>query len=198
MTSNLYSDDVFPNSHECLEHALPQAEFKQVVAYQIVLNHHDLISHTTIPAVVRQEASTHKKLIRLDGQRIVYQQHAFKQQQDQSISILSPTSPSGCIESPVRNRLGVLQTESGRAVRKRAWNEPKMCSFSAISYILYQISLTSNIAQYCNKTNHIGSLYNGLSLYTARLYKSTPIVWRYTDCGNSGRCELAQRITARP
>ena len=131
--SNLYSYNVFPNSHECLKHALPQNEFKQEVAYQNVLNHHDLISHTTIPAVVRQEASTHKKLIRLDGQRIVYQQHAFKQQQDQSISILSPTSPSGCIESPVRNRLGVLQTESGRAVRKRAWNEPK-CALSARSH----------------------------------------------------------------
>ena len=118
--SNLYSYNVFPNSHECLKHALPQTEFKQEVAYQNVLNHHDLISHTTIPAVVRQEASTHKKLIRLDGQRIVYQHHAFKQQQDQSFSIVSPTSPSGCIESPVRNRFGVLQTESGRAVSNRA------------------------------------------------------------------------------
>ena len=175
MTSNLYSDDVLPNSHECLEHALPQAEFKQVVAYQIVLNHHDLISHTTIPAVVRQEASTHKKLIRLDGQRIVYQQHAFKQQQDQSISILSPTSPSGCIESPVRNRLGVLQTESGRAVRKRAWNEPK-CALSARSH---------------RRNQEAGDfvLFDSGANCCCTFDRSDFV---------SGRCELAQRITARP
>ena len=64
----------------------PLSDELQIVAYQNVLNHHELISSTEFPAIVHQEASTHKKLIRLDGQWIVYQQHTFKQQQDQSFS----------------------------------------------------------------------------------------------------------------
>ena len=68
------------------------------------------------PAVIHREASTHKKANRLDGERIVYYSISCKQQQDQSFSIRSPWSPSGCIDSPWGSRYGICHAESGRFV----------------------------------------------------------------------------------